>query len=194
MSVPAVIPYVTSHRGQGFQPHAFGTAFQLGGTSLRRALPDVTLSRAASTRRRTSPAPDVQMGSAQGPGRYGSAARSPSVPRHRERSPSRQAQTTPMSGNATAQAGAYRDQPAGPQEQADWSNALEAVLQRVDNLERTASQHAHTIAAIQESAGKNKQRCEYLYSAQAGINKTLEKIGADIDAKHVYMDGAVVRL
>ena len=56
-----------------------------------------------------------------------------------------------LNGDSRAQATAYRSTPAGPQEEQDWSNALENILSRVMGIESMQRKHAQSIAACEIS-------------------------------------------
>ena len=142
----------TSHRGHGFaigNPH-----FQLGHWPAHRA-------------------GDVAMG---GPsGRHGSGANPLDRERDRERGRSmekRRARSLP--GDARAQATEFRMAPVGPQEEADWSDALEKVTARLTALETTARDHAAAINNNRENIEKNRQRCEYLHGQGKEAMKKLD--------------------
>ena len=53
--------------------------------------------------------------------------------------------------NPREQATAYRTDPAGPQEEQDWANALENVLGRIMTLESTQRSHAKSLADHQSA-------------------------------------------
>ena len=80
-------------------------------------------------------------------GRHGSGARSSSRDRAGSRSGSRLtslSQSQRMAGDPSSQATAYLLAPSGPQEGADWNDALQTVIRRIDTLERISRQPTWT--------------------------------------------------
>ena len=81
-----------------------------------------------------------------------------------------------------------RIHPSGPQEQMDWLDALEALSDRFEAVERTQRMHAHTIAQMHEaSIGHRKLTTETtgdIAAYKAYVGKTFETIDSYVKNRH----------
>ena len=66
--------------------------------------------------------------------------------------------------NPTAQATAYRATPAGPQEAAEWSQALENVLNRLATVEAAQRKHVEALMTHDKHITENNNRCKWLHA------------------------------
>ena len=109
-------------------------------------------------------------------GRHGSGARSSSRDRAGSRSGSRLpslSQSQRMAGDPSSQATAYLLAPSGPQEGADWNDALQTVIRRIDTLERISRQHGQTIATTEALSTKLDARTDHVFNHGKQFEDTL---------------------
>ena len=113
----------------------------------------------------------------QGSGRrHGSGARLSSRERDRDRPRTVAEPSGRMVGNLGAQAGAYRMTPTGPQEEADWSHALETLLTRVLALENNQRQQASSLAKHTQEIEKGSQQADNLNARVISITERIDKV------------------
>ena len=164
--------YQSSHRGHGF---AFGhPQFQM--PSQVAPTRNATLMRARSVGNNHGSA---ELGRSPGTARNREREREPRR-RDGDRSPSASASASSMIGDPIAQASAYRQMPAGPQEAESMQTAYENLINRLMTVESSLRQHAQLIGAQSETIAKqaelietNTTRCKWLHDH---LNNTVNDI------------------
>ena len=68
----------------------------------------------------------------------------------------------PVVGDATSQARAYRTQPAGPQEEEEWTSALENVINRLVSIESMQRKHSEQLVKHSDALERDAMRGEWL--------------------------------
>ena len=91
-----------------------------------------------------------------------------------ERSASRNRSRDRQTGSASIPLGAYRMNPAGEQEAADWMHTLDSVTTRVEALGRNLRSHAQAMGKIEMQQNELGTQHQTFSTALSETNATLE--------------------
>ena len=95
----------------------------------------------------------------------------------------------PVVGDATAQARAYRTQPTGPQEEEEWTSALENVINRLVSIENMQRKHSEQLVKHKDALEIDTLRADWLKRHVDNCYETSNNNYKELSGRHDLTSG-----